>query len=606
MRPRKTRSWLNTIARFSRSNSPGALKALRVSVACFALMSVCLVSGCDKSQTGATKTGSADTVGKPSSKTSKASSKDGELQFVPVQSQLGIQHIYHNGEESDQYTYLEAMGGGLGSLDFDNDGWVDLFFPSGGKITKDHQLQALPGALFRNVRGQSTLDVTVLAHLDTASYYSQGITVGDVNADGFADMLVTGFGGLDLFINQGDGTFVESSRAMGLIDPAWSSSAAFGDLDNDGLVDLYVAHYVDWSWANHPDCKSTANVKDICPPAAFAGIQDVVFFSNGDGTFRAAHSEIGLVPEGKGLGVVCAHLNSDQLIDVYVANDTTNNFLYENVGSGKFKEVGVTSGTALDDRGVSNGSMGIAVLDYDGNQLPDLWVCNYEDESFALYKNDGDMSFRHVTSSTGLSALGTLFVAFGTTAGDYDHDGDEDIMVTNGHVLRHPPGNTVDQLPLLLKNNGKGRLARVDFSDDSYFSQKWRGRGVVHMDFDHDGDLDLAVSHVNQSAALLRNEQKSTGKWCALDLVGRESNRDAIGAKVVFKTNVRRYLRMVVGGGSYMSQSPYTVHCAFPADEKLEQVEITWPLGRQEVWKNFEMNQPQMVVEGYGTSTSLP
>ncbi len=270
---------------------------------------------------------------------------------------------------------------------------------------------------------------------------------------------------------------------MGLDDPTWSSSAAFGDLNSDGLIDIYITHYVDWSWDNHPACKSTAGVKDVCPPAAFTGIQDVVFFNQSDGKFQKASSEIGLVPEGKGLGVVCADLNNDNLIDVYVANDTVNNFLYQNLGDGKLKEIGVSSGTALDDKGVSNGSMGIAVLDYDGSLAPDLWVCNYEDETFALYKNDGDMNFRHVTSSTGLSNLGTLFVAFGTTAGDYDHDGDEDIMVTNGHVLRFPPGNTVSQLPLLLKNSGKGKLARVDASADNYFAKKWRGRGARAVGF---------------------------------------------------------------------------------------------------------------------------
>ncbi len=564
------------------------------------LLLATVLCGCNQSVPGGKNEPGKNGPGKGATTSGAAAgsaAKESRMQFQPIQAKLGINHTYHNGEESDQYTYLEAMGGGLGSLDFDNDGWPDLFFPAGGRITPSQTIEPLAGSLYQNQQGRAMVNVTLPAHLATADYYSQGIAVGDVNSDGFADILVTGFGGLNLFVNLGDGTFTETSQAAGLVDPTWSSSAAFGDLNGDGWIDLYVAHYVDWTWQNHPSCKSTAEVKDVCPPAAFTGLQDIVFFNNGDGTFRSAASEIGLVPEGKGLGVVCAQLNQDQLIDVYVANDTTNNFLYQNLGDGKFKEIGVSSGTALDDRGVSNGSMGIAVFDYDGNLQPDLWVCNYEDESFALYKNDGEMSFRHVTSSTGLSALGTLFVAFGTTAGDYDHDGDEDIMVTNGHVLRHPPGNTVAQLPLVLKNSGKGRLMREDFGHDSYFSTRWRGRGVVQMDLDQDGDLDLAVSHVNQPAAVLENQKTGSGQWCALDLVGRQSNRDAIGARVVFKTNARRYLRMVVGGGSYMSQSPYTIHCAFPANETLEQVTITWPDGKQQIATTAAAGQRQTIVE---------
>lgn len=553
--------------------------------------------GCQLGCTGSASKPTENATTPSSERPNSAAATSATLQFEPIASKLGVQHVFHNGEEGNQFTYLEAMGGGLGSFDFDNDGWPDLFFPSGGHIASEKTIQPLAGALYRNMAGLAMRDVTALAHVDSVDFYSQGVAVGDINSDGYGDVLVTGYGGLNLFVNQGDGTFVESAQALGLVDPTWSSSAAFGDLDNDGLIDVYVAHYVDWSWQNHLDCKSTADVKDICPPAAFAGLQDIMFFNNGDGTFRSATTEIGLVAEGKGLGVVTANFNQDQLIDVYVANDTTNNFLYQNLGDGKFKEIGVSSGTALDDRGVSNGSMGIAVLDYDGNLQPDLWVCNYEDETFALYKNDGEMSFRHVTSSTGLSALGTLFVAFGTTAGDYDHDGDEDIMVTNGHVLRYPPGNTVDQLPLLLNNGGKGRLSRVTFDEGSYFAQKWRGRGVVQMDLDADGDLDLAVSHVNQPAAILQNTQKSKGNWCALDLVGRTSNRDAIGARVVFKTKAKSYLRLITGGGSYMSQSPYTVHCAFPAGEELQQVDITWPSGQLQTIANVALNQRQTVVE---------
>jgi len=354
---------------------------------------------------------------------------------------------------------------------------------------------------------------------------------------------------------------------------------------------------VDWSWENHPQCKSTAQVRDICPPAAFSGLQDVIFMNTGDGSFRRVTSEVGLIEKGKGLGVVCADLNKDSRIDVYVANDTTNNFLYANEGNRQFKEMGVASGTALDERGISNGSMGIAVLDFDGDLNPDIWVCNYEDETFALYKNDGDLRFRHVTSSTGIAALGTLFVAFGTVAADFDNDGDEDLAVVNGHVLRFPPDNTVEQFPLFLTNSGRGKFSRQQFEPNNYFAKKWRGRGMVSLDFDRDGSLDLATSNVNQPAALLANRTPPQGNWCGLQLIGRRSNRDAIGAQIIFRTDAKSYLRLITGGGSYLSQSVYTVHCAFRPGEQLKQVEITWPSGTVETLNELGKNQYHRVVE---------
>ena len=274
-----------------------------------------------------------------------------------------------------------------------------------------------------------------------------------------------------------------------------------------------------------------------------------------------------------------------------------------NQGNGKFEEQGIASGTALDERGKSNGSMGVSVLDFDGDLRLDIWVCNYENETFALYKNDGNSNFRHVTSSTGITALGTLFVAFGTVAADFDSDGDEDIVVANGHVLRFPTGNSVDQFPLVLLNNGRGKLTRQQFGPATYFGKKWRGRGVAGFDFDRDGDKDLVISNVNQAAAILENQTRTKGKWCSLELVGCKSNRDCIGARIVFRTDKKSYLRNIVGGGSYLSQNPYLVHCAFPFDEELRQAEITWPDGTVQVVDNLRVNGFNQVVEPSSVAT---
>jgi len=517
------------------------------------------------------------------------------LAFENLTNELGLAHVYRNGEELNEYTYLEAMGGGLAVLDYDHDGFEDLFFPGGGTFEQLHP-RSLPNALSRNHAGMSFEDVSNPSGIHLSRFYTQGVACGDFDNDGFSDLVVTGFGGMQFFVNRGDGTFEEIANKCGLDETEWSSSVAFADLDNDGNLDLYVAHYVDWSPANHPICKSREGKQEICPPAAFQALNDSIKWNRGDGQFDES-ATTGLQVGGKGLGVLCADFNKDNQVDIYVANDTTNNFLYSNRGDRNFEEVGVESGVALDDQGKSNGSMGIAVLDYDNNQSLDLWVCNYEDETFALYKNDGDSNFRYVSSSTGVTVIGNLFVAFGVVASDFDHDGDEDVVVANGHVLRHPSDNSVAQYPLLIENLGTNRFQRKAFEPSSYFGQKWRGRGVVRFDLENDGDLDVAFSNVNEKAAVLENRSKQSGASFILELIGTTSNRDGIGSTIVLSTNKRELLRTVYGGGSYMSQSSYAVHFGVPFGEGVNHVEILWPSGRKQRLNVASTERKLIVVE---------
>lgn len=560
--------------------------ALEVAL-CFAL----LIVGCTRSSktTDATYFNSAGI--------SSSSPPEPSIQFVNVTSSLGMSHQYRNGEESNQFTYIEAFGGGLAVFDFDRDGFPDLFFPGGGRINSDQSLTPLPGSLWRNDHAKGFTNVTHVSRTAVTAYYSLGVSSGDLNNDGFPDLLVTGYRGLQCFVNQGDGTFIETAATSGLTDALWSTSAGMGDLNNDGSLDIYVAHNTDWSWTNNPHCKPSATTRDICTPPAFKGLPGEIYLNNNDTTFHPIGLEIGLKEDGRGLAVILADLNQDSKLDIYVANDTTYNFLYINQGDAKFEEIGISSGTGLDERGNPNGSMGIAVVDFDGNLLPDLWVTNYENETCALYLNDGQSNFRCATSTTGIMALGTLFVSFGTVSGDLDLDGDEDIVVANGHVLRFPTGNSVEQFPLLLGNSGAGKLVRQKSDASNYFGQKWRGRGVAAFDFDADGDLDLAISHVNQPSVILENKTKASGNWCTFELIGTHSNRDCIGSRVVFRTNKKSYLRNIVGGGSYLTQNPYLVHCGFPSNETLEQAEITWPNGNTQVIANPKINAKNTFLE---------
>jgi hypothetical protein len=365
-----------------------------------------------------------------------------------------------------------------------------------------------------------------------------------------------------------------------LTDRSWSSSAGWGDLDGDGVLDLYLAHYVDWSPTNHPRCQGASrDMADVCPPRKFEGLDDAVYLGNGDGTFRDGTHDVGLKPGGKGLGVVLADLDHDGDLDVYVANDTVDNFLYVNDGHGHFAETGLSSGTAVDDKGNPNGSMGVSVLDFDGDELLDLWVANYEDETFALYRNENRGLFRHVSSQVGLGALGTLLVGFGTVCGDFDGDGDEDIAVANGHVIHQPRNAPVKQEPLILLNDQKKRLVRATFPEGTYLATPHAGRGLAMGDLDNDGDLDLVFANTNEPAAVLLNSGDASAHWLKLQLVGTVSNRDAIGARCVIHTSDGTQLRHRYGGGSYLSSSDRVVHFGITSRATLESIEIHWPSG---------------------------
>lgn len=525
--------------------------------------------------------------------------------FEDVTQSSGIDHTYRDGQEAKLYAILESLGGGVGLLDYDGDGLLDVFLPGGGSLD-EKAISGLPGKLYRNLGEWKFADVTASVMPEQAIFYTHGCAVSDYDCDGWPDLLVTGWGRVALYHNElvdpADESkgrrLAERAVAAGLAPVTWGTSAAWADFDGDGYPDLYLCQYVDWSFANNPRCNgySAGVERDVCPPGQFVGLPHLLFRNNGNGTFTEVGKEAGLrvlgvtddkgnqVGMGKGLGVVAADLNDDSRPDIYVANDTVDNFLYLNRGEFKFEEVGLLSGAARDDRGMANGSMGIAVGDYNRTGRASIFVTNYENEMHALYRNLGRDSFHHSTSAAGIAALGQKFVAFGTSFVDLDHHGWQDLIIANGHVIRHPANTTLAQSPVLLRNTDGNRFQDISRRGGNYFAGKHVARGLAVGDLDNDGRQDVIISHVNEPVAVLRNVADTTGNhWLGLSLTG-EKSRDLVGTKIVVEAEGSRLTRFVVGGGSYLSAHDPRIVVGLGGVGRVGKVLITWPHGGSEQW----------------------
>ncbi len=357
------------------------------------------------------------------------------LQFRDVATECGVNWTCRNGEEAGLYAILETFGTGCAIEDYDQDGRLDLFLGGGGTIGPNREIRAVPIALQRQLADWQFIDVTALAHLEPIRHYHHGLWSADIDHDGFPDLLLTGWDGLQLFHNQGDGTFTDITDAAGLRDRLWSLAAAWVDLNQDHHLDLFVGHYVDWSLKNNPACLDTRlSQRMICDPTRFHGLPCLVYISNGDGSYRDGSHELGMSEVGKTLGVVVADFNKDRRPDVYVANDTLPNQFYQSQTTGQYREVGIETGVALGENGSSDGSMGVEVGDLDGDGRLDIGVTNFENQSYAFYRNLGNDLFLHASRAYGLTAVGSTAVGFGTLFFDADGDGFTDIFCANGHV----------------------------------------------------------------------------------------------------------------------------------------------------------------------------
>jgi hypothetical protein len=552
--------------------------------------------------------------------------------FRDVTASTGIDFVCRTGEDAGHLTILESLGGGIALLDFDGDGLLDIFLIGGGTFDRTRasypedsaayleavkksppKLVGQPCKLYRNRGNWQFEDVTAAAGLDLPWFYTHGCAVADYDRDGWPDLLVTGYGAVRLLHNEPDGKggrrFVDVTEKLGLVDTLWATSAGFADLDGDGWPDLYVCHYLDWSFANHPLCAAAVPgaIWDVCPPQRFKPLVHGLWRNEGGKRFSDRAAAEGFRAVGSGLGVVLADLDGDGRPDIYVANDGSNKLLYMNQG-GKLQECARDLGVDVDDTGHYNGSMGVDCGDYDGSGRPSLWVTNFQGDLHNLYRNVGGGLFEYQSRAAGLAAIGQHFVGFGTSFIDVDNDGWEDLVIVNGHVVYHPKlGSTVKQRPVLLRNidyRGRRFFKDAGAQGGRFFQVPRVGRGLAVGDLDNDGWPDLVISHTNGPVVILRNEagtQAGAAHWFGVSLAGKD-HRDIVGSTVTVEAAGRRLTRFAKGGGSYLSSSDRRLLFGLGSTETVERVTVRWSWGATQSWQHLGADAYWELHEGEATA----
>jgi enediyne biosynthesis protein E4 len=501
------------------------------------------------------------------------------VSFTDVAESSGLKFRHDKGATRER-RLAETMGSGLAWLDYDNDGWMDLYVVQSGPFPPSASSGArAQDRLYRNNHDGTFTDVTEKAKLKDNSY-GMGAVAADYDNDGFTDIYVTNYGRNILYRNNGDGTFTDVTDRAGLAVNTWSTSAAFADFDGDGYLDLVVLRYVDDSKEKDLFCGDrTTGKRDYCTPKLFPPTHDFLFHNNRDGTFTDITASAGLDKAlGKGLGVVVADVDDDGKPDIYVANDTTMNFLFHNLGGNRFEDVSLVSGAALSSAGTPYGGMGVNAGDLTGSGRLDLVVANFEAELNSFFRNLGQGVFEDATSASGFGGPSFLFSGFGLNLFDAANLGRLDVFVANGHVMETPAlkGSTAAQRPFLIWNDGKGKFHEKGCG--APFSRELIGRGSAVADYDNDGDLDIAVSNSNGPLELLRNDG-THGNWIGFALRGTKSNRQGVGARITIETEAGRQIREVKAGESYLASCDPRVHFGLGASTAVKKIVIRWPSG---------------------------
>jgi hypothetical protein len=533
--------------------------------------------------------------------------------LLDVASSSGINFAYYPNVVPGRFFLPEDMGGGGAWFDLDGDGWQDLFLTNGCRLplkksdtshVQQFYRQVAPGQFVEQSREVGCAFVC----------YGQGCTAGDIDNDGFCDLVVTALGSVVVILNNGDGTMnvdLENTRVQ---DEGWSTSAALGDLNRDGSLDLYVAHYAIVSLDDIPNCMydtPAGKVRGYCGPASYVAEPHGVFMNRSNGAFDRLELTGDAAPKhpGKGLGVIIGDLDDDGWPETYVANDMDPSFLFHNLGNEpnqppRLEEIAMAAGAAVSVDGIPEAGMGIACADFSGEKRLDIFITHYYLQKNTFYQNHGNLLFSDRSSATGLAAPSLPYLGFGTVPIDYDLDGWQDLLVANGHVL----GKEVEPYAMraqLFRNLGQARFVELTTRAGAYFFNPKVSRGVALADYDNDGDEDALIVHLDdQPVTLLRNDSDRVGQPIGIELVGTRSARSGIGARVLVHAGSESRMRMVLGGGSYLCASDLRILVGVPKNTPQVTIEVRWPSGESETWPDLTTGRYWRLVEG--TSSSKP
>jgi enediyne biosynthesis protein E4 len=528
--------------------------------------------------------------------------------FTDITASAGV-HFEHTVSPEKRYLY-ESVSGGVLLLDYDQDGWLDIYFTNAATVEMALQGKKAKSALYHNNHDGTFTDVTDKAGVGFPCW-AMGGAVGDYNNDGWPDMLITCQEGVVLYRNNGDGTFTDVSKDAQLTDPRWSTGAAFGDYDGDGFVDLMVTRYVDFDLKKPPQFGAgiTCHYRGIpvqCGPRGMKGLGDSLYHNNGDGTFTDVSKSAGVDdPSGYyGLGVVWSDFNGDGRPDIYIADDSTPSYMYRNDGKGKFTDVSFTSGTAVSGDGAEMAGMGVAVCDYNHTGRFSLEVTNFEDQYNSLFRNDGDMGFTDSANAAGIAAASAPMLGWGTGCVDFDNDGWPDLFAVNGHVYPQVDGLQIGakyREPMLaFLNNGNGAFRDVSDALGPALMVPRPSRGAAFGDLDNDGDIDVVVENIDGAPIILRNDGGNSNHWITLELFGTRSNREALGAQVKAVAGRLAQTDEVRSGGSFLSQNDMRIHFGLGQAEKVDRIVIRWPSGQTETLQNLPADRFYAVKEEEG------
>ena len=541
--------------------------------------------------------------------------------FRDAARQAGLDVAHVNGASDEKY-FPEIIGSGGLFLDFDNDGWLDVFLVDGGSYADPAVAKRARHRLFRNRKNGTFEDVTAastIRHRD----YGMGACAGDIDNDELIDLYITNVGHNVLYRNAGNGRFDEVPKAGGADTAMWSTSCAFVDFDRDGDLDLFVTNYVDLSRGRNLRTSGLnveplfcgfagpPAIRDYCHPLIYEGLPNVLYRNGGTGTFEDVSRQAGIAPyRGNGLGVSVSDIDDDGWPDVFVANDSTPNFLFHNGRNGTFTEIAGLAGVAVASDGKARAGMGTAFGDFAGTGRPGLIVTNHETEMHSLFVNQGGRLFSDATIRSGIGPATRPYVGFGVVFFDYDNDGRLDISIVNGNVMANVTkvraGGKFAQRKLLLHNENGARFVDVTKAAGPGFAIEGVGRALASGDVDNDGDLDLLVTNNGERVNLLMNDGGNSNNAILVQAIGTKSNRSGIGTKLTLTAGTRRQVREIVSGASYLAQNDLRAHFGIGRAAVAERLEIRWPDGSTEVVANVAANQVVTIRQGKGLVNRTP